>query len=597
MAKTYLEAHGQAKFVILDYAESVGGTWASERLYPGLKTNNMVGSYEFSDFPLVPGQYSIEPGQHIPGRVVHSYLCDFCDAFGLTSRIRFMTKVDSARLLPNGEWQVAFTTRAKATAGADSQQVNRNAATIAGTLVASKLVLATGLTSEPFMPPLPGRERFNGPVFHAKDFKVRAQELTGAKTVVVIGGNKSAWDICYSSATKFGAKAHMVVRRSGGGPSWCWPARMKGFLPSISSVSATRLYTWFDPNPYGRSARYLRALIHRTQLGRMLSGLFWSHLDDKVTRLNAYDESPGLANLRPWISTFWMGNSLSVHNYETSWFDLARSGQIAVHAAEVSSLSATAAHLSDGTIIEADAVVFCTGWEVTPSIKFVPEDLVEKLGFPGTNTKTTDPVLEARVRAEILQWAPILKEKPVRQLPNTLRPEGQHHNFDTKPTMSSQEGEVMGSTTSSPYRLYRFVIPCSPDFIRMKNLAVIGAHITLHTAVLSQVQALWITAFFDDMIPHLAATSRNSQLGYDKIKQEAYYDSEYQRMRRPKETGGTGSCCPDLVFDSIPYADVLLSDLGLSNYRKSSWYKEMTEPYGVGDFRGLVKEWLQKTKN
>src|SRR5690606_36386158 len=104
------------------------------------------------------------------------------------------------------------------------------------------------------------------------------------------------------------------------------------------------------PNPYGDSGRLAKGLIHRTQLGRRLSGKFWNHLDDKVTRLNGYDENPGL---RPWTSTFWMGNSLSVHNYETSWFDLAKEGKITTHVAEVTSLSEKAVHLSDGTVVEA----------------------------------------------------------------------------------------------------------------------------------------------------------------------------------------------------------------------------------------------------
>lgn len=589
MAKTYLEVHVHANILVLDYAESLGGTWASERLYPGLKTNNVVGTYEFSDFPLVPKEYGIEPGQHIPGRVVYSYLCDFCDAFGLTSRIRFGTKVDSATLLPNGEWQVAFTSTTKPEAGV-YEVVSGDSLTTAGTdekwsgtLVASKLVLATGLTSEPFIPRLPGREKFNGPVFHAKDFKSRAQELAAAKTVVVIGGNKSAWDVCYTTSARLGAKAHMVMRRSGGGPSWCWPAQ------SISAISATRLFTWLDPNPYGGSALLLRRLIKSTWLGRKLSGLFWDYLDGKVTGINAYDESPGLANLKPWTSTFWMGNSLSIHNYETSWFDLARNGQITTHAAEVSSLSETAVHLSDGTVIEADAVVCCTGWETKPSVKFFPESLGDGLGFPSANTNTGDRVLEAKVRAEILRSTPALRKKPVRQLPNSLRPE-----MKLPSELPATAPEKAVGSSSSPYRLYRFVLPCDPDIIRMKNLAVIGAHITLQTALVSQVQALWITAFFDGKIPNLVTTSQDSQLKYEAVKRETYYHTEYQRIRRPKEAGGTGDRCPDLVFDSIPYADVLLSDLGLSCHRKSSWYKEITEPYGVNDFKGLVNEWLRK---
>lgn len=589
MAKTYLEVHDQAKVLIMDYSESVGGTWASERIYPGLKTNNMVGTYEFSDFPLIPEQYGIKAGQHIPGTVVHRYLSNFCDAFGLSSRIRFRTKVDSATLLPDNTWQVAFTTTASPPAESPYAAVDGYPATTTGALIASKLVLATGLTSEPFVPPLPGKEKFNGLVFHAKDFKVRAEELAGTKVVVVIGGNKSAWDVCYSASARFGAKAHMVMRRSGGGPSWCWPARMNGCLPSIASISATRLFTWLDPNPYGSTGLPIRALIHRTWLGRKLGGLFWSYLDSKVTKLNKY-ESPVLAGLKPWTSTFWMGNSLSIHNYETSWFDLVRSGDITPYAAEVSSLSETAVHLSDGTVIEADALICCTGWKTKPSVQFFPESLADTLGFPSCNARPDDEILEAEIQADILRAAPVLREKPVRQLLDNLHPQKQP-DLDSKPTVTSQEESI--SSHPLPYRLHRFVIPHSPDFVRMKNLAVIGAHITLHTAILSQVQALWITAFFDDKIPHLAGYSM-SQDELEAVKRETYFHTEYQRMRRPKETGGVGSRCPDLVFDSIPYADILLSDIGVPCHRKSSWYQEITQPYGVRDFKGLVKEWLEQ---
>uniref|UniRef100_A0A0C4DI08 FAD/NAD(P)-binding domain-containing protein n=1 Tax=Fusarium oxysporum (strain Fo5176) TaxID=660025 RepID=A0A0C4DI08_FUSOF len=245
MAKTYREVHPEAEILVMDYAMSVGGTWANERLYPGLKTNNLVGTYEFSDFPLDPKQYSVEPGQHIPGQVVYKYLCDFCDAFGLTSLIRLRTKVKSAMRPPSGDWQVSFLTLEDVEQSRVRHQVEQHK-----TLVASRLVLATGLPSEPFMPTLPGREAFKGHVFHAKDFRLRAQDLDGVRKIVVIGGNKSAWDVCYSSSTRFGAKVHMVMRRSGGGPSWCWPARMTGYIWSISAASATRLFTWLDPNPY-----------------------------------------------------------------------------------------------------------------------------------------------------------------------------------------------------------------------------------------------------------------------------------------------------------------------------------------------------------
>ncbi|KAF4449672.1 hypothetical protein F53441_7072 [Fusarium austroafricanum] len=531
MAKTYSELHPDAKICILDQAMSIGGTWANERLYPGLKTNNIVGSYEFSDFPLIPKQYGIEPGQHIPGQVVYRYLCDFCDVFGLTPLIRLRRKVESVTLLPNGSWNIFFMTMQAGESSDTGQEVGQS-----GELVASKLVLATGLTSEPFIPHLPGRESFKGHVFHAKYFKHRAQKLTNVETVVVIGGNKSAWDVCYGASSRFGSNVHMVMRRSGGGPSWCWPAKMEGFIKSISTASATRLFTWLDPNPYGPSAWPVRALIQRTWLGQKLSDLFWSYLDNKITQHNAYENSPGTAALRPWSSTFWMGNSLSIHNYETSWFDLAQNGQITAHAAEVTKLTDDSVHLSDGSVIKADAVICCTGWKTRPNIEFLPEGLEDRLGFPGTGF--SDQKLEAKARADILREAPVLRAQPIRQIPATL---GTEHT----------KLRVEKSDLASPYRHYRFMLPCDPDIIRMKNLCVIGAQLTLHTSILAQAQALWITAFFDNRIPQLVTNSQNSP-NIEGIQRETFHATEFQRMRRPKETGGAGDRCPDLVFDSIP---------------------------------------------
>lgn len=128
--------------------------------------------------------------------------------------------------------------------------------------------------------------------------------------------------------------------------------------------------------------------------------------------------------------------------------------------------------------------------------------------------------------------------------------------------------------------LYRFVIPWDPDFIRMRTLAAIGAHITLHTTMVAQAQAFW-----------MADTSQQGP-DYGSIQRETFYHTECQRVRRPKGTGGIGDPCLDLVFDSLPYVNLLLSDLGIPCHKKSSWYREMTESYRLSDFEGLVQEWL-----
>jgi cation diffusion facilitator CzcD-associated flavoprotein CzcO len=38
--KTYRDVHPHASVLVLEKGTEVGGVWATERLYPGLKTNN-----------------------------------------------------------------------------------------------------------------------------------------------------------------------------------------------------------------------------------------------------------------------------------------------------------------------------------------------------------------------------------------------------------------------------------------------------------------------------------------------------------------------------------------------------------------------------
>lgn len=550
MAKTYIEADSEAgewpSVVIMDAARSVGGTWAQERLYPGLKTNNTVGSYEFSDFPLGERmeEYGLEPGQHIPGPIVHQYLSDFAEHFGISRLIRFETKADTAILQEDGTWLVEYS--AKSVVGQAK-----------GRMLARKIAVATGVTSNPYMPVFPGQEKFRGHVFHSRDLPSRAGDLTSSRSVVVIGGNKSAWDVCYTAA-RAGAQVHMVVRPSGGGPGWVWRPPM-----SISRLCATRLWTWFDPAPFGRTYRAARTFLHSTWPGLWLCSLFWTALDFVARRTLGYDCHT--ANLRPWSSTFWMGNSLSTHNYETDWLDLVRNGQVVVHHAEVSSLDYTKVHLSDGTAVEADSLVACTGWKTTGTINFRSSDPAVELGLSGTETsaKRTDAILTNQARDHVLRQCPELRSNP------TTR----HHNGFTT-------GKEPADTHSTS--LYRAMVPPADTVLQYRNLAFIGMHQSLHTVMVAQAQALWITAFFDDRIPLLPRDA-------GRLRYEALVEGEYQRLRRRAAARGRYL---DLVFDTLPYVDSLLEDLGVRAKRKASWWRDVFQPYALCDYRGLVREYL-----
>lgn len=180
--------------VILDSASTIGGVWAGHRLYPGLKSNNMLGTYEYPDFPMDPDTFGVQPGQHIPGTVLHKYLNAYAEKFDIADKVRLGCHVVSATHQDAGGWVLAVEKD-----GAESK------------ISVRKLVVATGLTSESWLPDFAGQDSFRAPIFHSKDFLQHEDTLSKATSVTVFGGAKSAWDMVYAYGTK-GVKVNWVIR-------------------------------------------------------------------------------------------------------------------------------------------------------------------------------------------------------------------------------------------------------------------------------------------------------------------------------------------------------------------------------------------------
>ncbi|KAL5342664.1 hypothetical protein BJX70DRAFT_409657 [Aspergillus crustosus] len=550
MAKTYLEVNPSARLLVVDKARTVGGTWAHERLYPGLRTNNIYGTYELSGYPMrLKG--CVRRPTHIPGQVVYDYFCAVVDRFRIKPHLLLCTTVTATKLNDDSSWDVTLQYLMKPRQPSE-------------TVRAARLVIATGLTSKAHKPHIPGSDTFKGLILHSKQLKQKAKALAKCPRVAVIGGNKSAWDVCYTAALH-GSQVHLIIRPSGGGPSYLWPKSFSLdpfglFTVSLAWLSLTRLFILFDPSPFTDTGpyMYLKRFLHRTSLGQLLCRFFWWYLDCLIRRHNNYASHPELKKLEPWITPFWMGNSLSINNYPSSWFDLVRQGLISVHIADVASLSKERVHLADGEIIGVDAVVLCTGWETD-----IPVELDEE----GVTVDERNEALKT-----IYERIPYL------------------NNFQRRtPNAPAYKGNQQASKRASkPPLLYRNIIPCQQSFLQQKNLAFIGMSVSIHAVLVAQAQALWITAFLADRIPQLHSDNLLS-----KVRSRAILDRVYGEVRRPRETGGLAGQHADLVFDSLPYVDDLLADLGLSGTRKRGWWRELTEGYGVTDYYGLVIEWMR----
>ena len=103
------------------------------------------------------------------------------------------------------------------------------------------------------------------------------------------------------------------------------------------------------------------------------------------------------------------------------------------------------------------------------------------------------------------------------------------------------------------------------------------------------MQALWISAYFDGALSRDLKTLEGRDDAEKDLENEAVLHSRFGKWRYPV---GFGARFPDFVFDTVPYLDMLMRDLGLRHWRKGGLLAEMFGgAYGPGDYRGLIEEW------
>ncbi|KAF2175635.1 flavin-binding monooxygenase-like protein-like protein [Zopfia rhizophila CBS 207.26] len=554
---------GQVYLVVVG-AASIGGPWAPHRIFPGLKTNNLWGTYENPDFPMDEGKFDVKKGEHVPAEKVTEYMRALIKEGGISDFVRLNTRVEVVEKVEGG-WKLHCTSKA----AEDSSY----------TITTAKLILSTGLVNRPLMPRYPSSPNFTPTVVHSADFPVHYTNIIKPNThTLVVGAGKSAWDIAYACTTSPNSTATMLIRPSGNGPVWMSPTHVTPLGLWLEKLVFTRFFGFMSPCPWAGSTGFegwMRSFLHRTWIGRKIVGAFWGIMGEDVVELNRLNEHPETKKLRPWRNAFEVGNALSILNYPTNFFELVKEGRIKVVIGEVDSFrDGKEVVLKDGAKMEVDAVVCATGWEIGGSLKFLPEGVEKDLGLPITNGKSNpeDTALVRKAESELHSCFPFLKERDSSKL---------HH-----PDPAFRNTSAPQSEGNQPYRLYRFLVP--PSDLTNRSIGFAGALMSLGNASCAYLQSLWLTAYFDGTLP--LPTSSPEQLKY-----EIYRDTQYCALRNAM---GYGNKFPDLVFDSLPYFDLLLQDLGFEGKRKDrwgfgwiNWIKECFRSYGPEDYRGLVSEW------
>ncbi|MGW2596650.1 flavin-containing monooxygenase [Streptomyces klenkii] len=322
-AAVRLRREGITDFVVLERADSVGGTWR-DNTYPGCACDvpSHLYSFSFAPNPAWPRSFSGQP--HI-----RAYLEHVTDTFGLRPHLRFNSEVRHLR------W--------------DEERLHWEITTAGGDWTADVVVSATGPLADPRIPEIPGLDSFPGKVFHSSRWDHDAG-LRG-KRVAVIGTGASAIQIVPGIAPEAGRVT--LFQRT---PPWVLPRfdrpvsaaerRLHTLLPATAALRRGVLW--------GLRELQVSNFTKRPERMRFVEKLALAHMRKAVA-------DPALrARLTPDYRIGCKRILLSSDYYPA----LARPDVdlVASALAEVRGPKLIAA---DGTEAEADVLVFGTGFRVT----------------------------------------------------------------------------------------------------------------------------------------------------------------------------------------------------------------------------------------
>jgi 4-hydroxyacetophenone monooxygenase len=321
--------------VVLEKNADVGGTWL-ENSYPGAGVDTPSHLYSYS---FAPRAWSTHFGKRDE---VWAYLRDVADRHGLRERIRFGTEVVSA---VHGPGERRWTVR---TATGE-------------TFTADAVISATGQLNRPKLPPIPGLDRFRGPIFHTAHWP--ADLDVAGKRIAIVGTGASAMQVVPAIAPDVARLT--VFQRS---PQWVAPNDVY-----FSPIEEGAQYL-LDHVPYYR-------LWYRTRLAwntndRVHPALqkddTWEHPERSVNAMNdghrrvftrylesELDGRPDLvAKALPDYPPF--GKRMLLDN---GWFAALRRENVDLVTEAVAEITETGVRGVDGAECEADVVVLATGFE------------------------------------------------------------------------------------------------------------------------------------------------------------------------------------------------------------------------------------------
>lgn len=380
-----LKSRGFTDLTLFEASSKVGGVWLDG--YPNFAIQTPGSLYEFPDKPMKG------PKDFKDGAGIQQYMEDYVEENGLQNIIQFNKRVKKIEKDSLG-WKLTVNYKK---------------------LPFDFVVLATGLYSaeHKFVPKIEGMEmNFQGSTYHTQD-TAGIKDRKGKK-VVVVGFGKSAQDCVMNAKKETGVPPTLLFRSS----HWCVPRKVLGLIPMewliYSRFGQGTLPRWKECGP-------MEFIFHT--IGWPLIWIYWRIVEILFTlQLGWYGKC---SHLRPSLAIeqdMYCGHGVICH---PDMFPMTRRGEIQAVKGEIEKvLKSGKLLLKDGTELEADEIVFATGFR--RQLDFLPKELkhhheddgifayrhmmvpgVKNICFLNSNVTTfsniTTPGLQAAWLAELLE--------------------------------------------------------------------------------------------------------------------------------------------------------------------------------------------------
>jgi cation diffusion facilitator CzcD-associated flavoprotein CzcO len=318
-----LKQAGIDDFAVCERDGGVGGTWWANT-YPGCQCDipSHLYSFSFAPNPDWTRTYPEQPE-------LRSYLRDCAERFGVLPHIRFDCEVTWASWREEDSlWHIQ---------------------TSQGELTAEVMIGAPGPLSEPRIPDLPGLADFAGNVFHTARWDHR-QDLAGRR-VAIVGTGASAIQVAPRIQPQ--VERLTIFQRT---PPWVMPHRDR----PISSRER-RLYRRFP-----LLQRLVRATVYLSR-ELLVTGLVYRpglmKLPERAARSHLAKQVPD-PDLREQLTPdYTIGCKRILPS--NKWYPTLNQPNVELVASGVREIRPGALVAEDGSVHEADTIIFATGFAVT----------------------------------------------------------------------------------------------------------------------------------------------------------------------------------------------------------------------------------------